>query len=782
MAFHAFSEYGIHEVIISLIQEAFTGSVAVNPDQRCLFFEQGNLVYANSQVGEENYAAILVEMGVITQEKVDALRAELTTGQSLGKRLRQDGLADPKQLAQALKQQIMRVVHRVVNMEQGEYALQPGDLPGKLPKLKIRSAPLFVKSFLIVEDEEFPKGLDESTVLIPGPKFQEAADLLNIPAPYLSALELVDGKRSLQVMERESELDLRQIRRLAYISTLLQITSKQETARALEQPFEEATLDSLQVSLAGDASLNDLLVNDAKEKAPEPSPNPEFDEPDAVALQARDEEAYSRMPDAESPTTDPSYAWADDQAWRRDDEGDRESQLASTEFEFDGSKAPDDESFQLEGSLALEVAEEAPGSEASSVNGESMAEDSMAMQEDLVDDERGEMSEDPVDALNRALTESEDLAESKPEPTFSPPITDSDETMPNVPLSDLMEGLQAEQEKAEAERRDRAEEETLDPEDNTEPEAVEPSEPDPDATVRMEYNMSDLRPPGGFAPLETASPLQEEAAEEEPVTRDTLKEKGYILPESSTGPIPSPPEPPSRPVSRTLLWAAVVCVLAAGGFLGHRYALPWLLKPAQAPTATQEDHPNTNPAPNQPSGVESEQVLLGRQGESTEDRTSEVPEETSVAEDTPSSAESIATSPVGQPREETVATRTKPERPATPPRDATSPTPGQTSAPRARDFHALAQQTVKNLSATSARFTIAFVVACDPETLEPLFSKHGDDALKVLPRRIGDRDCFIGIWGQYSTQEEARRALDSLPSWLKNPSDPPWILNLAKYL
>ncbi len=80
----------------------------------------------------------------------------------------------------------------------------------------------------------------------------------------------------------------------------------------------------------------------------------------------------------------------------------------------------------------------------------------------------------------------------------------------------------------------------------------------------------------------------------------------------------------------------------------------------------------------------------------------------------------------------------------------------------------------------NARYSVAFLVACQPETMNNLLKRSGEEEVFAVPRTVNGKSCFLFSWGSFSSFQEASEARKQLPALFK--SDTPWVVNLKKYL
>jgi len=132
---------------------------------------------------------------------------------------------------------------------------------------------------------------------------------------------------------------------------------------------------------------------------------------------------------------------------------------------------------------------------------------------------------------------------------------------------------------------------------------------------------------------------------------------------------------------------------------------------------------------------------------------------------------------------------------AAPPVETSSPSPVPVPGSAGRPFAGLPDQTSRlhrgayqeaadrfqeALQTVTQRFTVSLEVACQPDTLDRAFTQ-GDfhPALYLLPRRLGDRDCFVLLWGLYDSATAAHRDMAQLPAYFHQQTPPPRVVLMA---
>lgn len=150
---------------------------------------------------------------------------------------------------------------------------------------------------------------------------------------------------------------------------------------------------------------------------------------------------------------------------------------------------------------------------------------------------------------------------------------------------------------------------------------------------------------------------------------------------------------------------------------------------------------------------------------------------------------------VGQPpRSTSESTRQATDEPE-PTTSQVSGTPGQSTQPAGAsgfDLHALYRSKNRRLSnatldamitdsqiallENNASHTIAFLVACNPDTLREFLDRDELTPLYLLPRRLNGQRCYLLSWNHFDSQAAAQSAINKLPASLRVQG--PWVLEI----
>jgi len=89
--------------------------------EKRIFFEQGEVVFAASNIAEEGLGEILLALGKLSRAKLDEARAEAGGRATVGKLLVERKIVSPQDLWQANRAQVEQIVYHLFTFHQGDF-------------------------------------------------------------------------------------------------------------------------------------------------------------------------------------------------------------------------------------------------------------------------------------------------------------------------------------------------------------------------------------------------------------------------------------------------------------------------------------------------------------------------------------------------------------------------------------------------------------------------------------------------------------------------------------
>ncbi len=273
-------------LLVDLHRRGATGSLkVVGPvHPKALYFRGGRILFGSSNDPRDQLGAILIESGKITREQLDEVNGKVGPGNPLAKVLAESGFVNQRELGDAARVKVERILSDVVSWKSGSFEFEDGVLPKGAVDLKLSTARLLLAAVQRVGERSFALrhlGGDTSVVLEPTPDSE--ALLADVRAEVWPLLERLDGQRTLQDAIALTRLDEFDAAKTACALLFMGIARAKEGVEADE-------LDLAQEARSG-------LVGEAAE-------------PEPVLLPSEEPEASSPVIDAEPARAEPVDAAA----------------------------------------------------------------------------------------------------------------------------------------------------------------------------------------------------------------------------------------------------------------------------------------------------------------------------------------------------------------------------------------------------------------------------------------------------------------------------------------
>jgi len=170
---------------------------------RTVYFDSGDIVFAQSTHPMDRLTHLLVERGKLTQTQLDYALANLRQGISIGKNLIEMGFITQRDLLEVARAQVERVVCGSLATPDLEPTFEAKELDANVVRLPFDTAELLLNGLLGLKDRE---GLLEllgplnQVVVLQGRRLME----MTLPADLAKLPPLLDGTHTLLELSRES--------------------------------------------------------------------------------------------------------------------------------------------------------------------------------------------------------------------------------------------------------------------------------------------------------------------------------------------------------------------------------------------------------------------------------------------------------------------------------------------------------------------------------------------------------------------------------------------------
>src|SRR5918994_7578501 len=177
-------------LLVDLHRNGATGSLKVEGPsyQKALYFRSGRILFGSSNDPRDQLGAILIETGTLTSEQLEEANSKVGAGSPLAKVLADTGFVSQRELGEAARAKVERILSDVIAYTVGNFEFEDGVLPKGAIDLKLSTERVLLAAVRRVTDRGFVlrhlEGLD--VVLTPVPDMKgklpevetEAADML----------------------------------------------------------------------------------------------------------------------------------------------------------------------------------------------------------------------------------------------------------------------------------------------------------------------------------------------------------------------------------------------------------------------------------------------------------------------------------------------------------------------------------------------------------------------------------------------------------------------------
>lgn len=187
-------------VLMDLHRQGATGSLKVEGPfyQKDLYFRQGRILFGSSNDPRDQLGAILIESGKITPEQLEEVQAKVGPGSPLAKVLSESGFVSQRELGEAARIKLERIVADVVAFPSGAFNFEDGVLPKGAVDLKLGTEKLVLAAVRRLSDRSVVLRHIESMNAVLQPVREQAEALREIEADAARIPVHLDGKRTLK--------------------------------------------------------------------------------------------------------------------------------------------------------------------------------------------------------------------------------------------------------------------------------------------------------------------------------------------------------------------------------------------------------------------------------------------------------------------------------------------------------------------------------------------------------------------------------------------------------
>jgi curved DNA-binding protein CbpA len=245
--------------------EKKSGTLVLSRDKETkkFHFRNGEIIYAASNLDEDQLGPALVSSGVITQEQhATAADAARSTGKPLGAMLVERGYLAPKDLVEGAKQQVAKIIASVLPWLDGKFSVDNQSLPlGEVIPLQLSTSSLLLSGMDKLDWKVVRKSLPPlKTVVAPskdGSAYQQGIEL---DSGQRTVLAFINGSRTIEEICALSEMgDFTTLKALYALFALRLVDVS--SAKAAEQAQTGAAASAAQTDSDDIVVTKDMILH-----------------------------------------------------------------------------------------------------------------------------------------------------------------------------------------------------------------------------------------------------------------------------------------------------------------------------------------------------------------------------------------------------------------------------------------------------------------------------------------------------------------------------------------
>ena len=274
-------------LVVQLHRSGATGSLKVEGPSyhKALYFRTGRVLFGSSNDPRDQLGSILIEAGKITPEQLEDVNAKVGPGNPLAKVLSDTGFVSQRELSEAARAKVERILSDVLAYATGSFDFEDGVLPKGAVDLKLSTERLVMSAVRRVSDRNFVLrhigGLDA----VLGPTGEMVPRLGDIEAETGGLPQQLDGRRTLKEAAEHARLDEFEAAKIAcgllFLGLVERVHVGVTAAAAVPASFEEADegseLDLGATAAQAFAPGTDAAGTARRAAEPEPSITPADD-------------------------------------------------------------------------------------------------------------------------------------------------------------------------------------------------------------------------------------------------------------------------------------------------------------------------------------------------------------------------------------------------------------------------------------------------------------------------------------------------------------------------
>ena len=196
-------------LVVQLHRHGATGSLKVEGPsyQKAVYFRSGRVLFGSSNDPRDQLGAILIESGKITPEQLADVNAKVGPGNPLAKVLSDTGFVSQRELSDAARAKVERILSDVLAYTGGTFDFEDGVLPKGAVDLKLATERLMMAAVRRVGDRNFVLRHIDGLDAVLGPTADMVPRLGEVEAETGGLPQHLDGRRNLKEAAASARLE-----------------------------------------------------------------------------------------------------------------------------------------------------------------------------------------------------------------------------------------------------------------------------------------------------------------------------------------------------------------------------------------------------------------------------------------------------------------------------------------------------------------------------------------------------------------------------------------------
>jgi hypothetical protein len=196
-------------LVVHLHRGGATGSLKVEGPSyhKALYFRGGRVLFGSSNDPRDQLGSILIEAGKITPEQLEDVNAKVGPGNPLAKVLSDTGFVSQRELSEAARAKVERILSDVLVYTAGSFDFEDGVLPKGAVDLKLSTERLIMSAVRHVADRNFVLRHIDGLDAVLGPTAEMVPRLGDIESETGGLPQQLDGRRTLKEAAAQTRLD-----------------------------------------------------------------------------------------------------------------------------------------------------------------------------------------------------------------------------------------------------------------------------------------------------------------------------------------------------------------------------------------------------------------------------------------------------------------------------------------------------------------------------------------------------------------------------------------------